>query len=146
MAKNSAEGKSTEPFEVDLEIREREKKIKCLRVKPGKTLATLSISDFEMPVIMDINLSRFLVTLWTEAMLAWVEENKHLMKEGTKIVYIPPGMYKVTGLLYNGELCGWGTYVSKKGLMHKSTFLFDKRVGRSKCTIFVVNDDCCVIF
>jgi len=66
------------------------------------------------------------MTHWTEAMLAWVEENKHLMTVGTKTVRIAfAGEQEVTGFLYNGDLYGWCTYIAK-GKNYKATFFKDR--------------------
>ena len=74
-------------------------------------------------------------------MLAWVEDNKHLMKKGTKTVEIGGYRYKVTGLLYKGELCGWCTYVNWEGKNIKATFFKDRRKGRGKYSLIILNAD-----
>jgi len=63
-------------------------------------------------------------------MLAWVEENKHLMTVGTKTlkVWSHDGT-EVTGLLYDGDLYGWCTY-EIGGLVWKGTFFKDRLMGR----------------
>jgi len=133
MAKNPDKGTATEPFEIELEIRES---IECLKVKPGRKLATLELSDFPMPFPMSASLHTFLITHWTEAMLAWVEENKHLMTVGTKTVKILGDDFEFTGLLFNGDLYGWCTYDN-----YKATFFKDRPMGRSKFSLIILNYD-----
>ena len=83
-------------------------KCECLSVEPGKTLSTLSVSDFKMPTKMDANLHPFLTTLWAEAYLAWVKDNEHKMTRGE-------GRHGESGLLYNKQLCGYASWVTESG-------------------------------
>jgi len=74
-------------------------------------------------------------------MLAWVEENKHLMTVGTKTlkVWSHDGT-EVTGLLYDGDLYGWCTY-EIGGLVWKGTFFKDRLMGRGKYSLIILNYD-----
>ena len=90
--------------------------------------------DFRMPAMMENELHPFLITLWTEALIQWVDENKHLMARGTKKLKNRFGSeVEVTGLLHDGKLFGWGTYKSKEGDPTKSTWFSDIEVGRVVC-------------